>query len=97
MPKAVLCSIQELPDLVVDSCITDNSCNLIFCSIWGRDTAIQEILASSAEEAKKLTGWADGDNDNSLEITTRESFIVCQLTNDDGAPRTAYFSDWILA
>jgi hypothetical protein len=40
-----LCSVLELPDLIVDSCITDDSCNLIFCSIWGRDTAVQEILA----------------------------------------------------
>lgn len=39
------CSILELPDLIVDSCITDESCTLIFGSIWGRDTAIQEILA----------------------------------------------------
>jgi hypothetical protein len=45
MPKSNICSILELPDLVVDSCITDDSCNLIFCSIWGRDTAVQEILA----------------------------------------------------
>lgn len=45
MPKTAICSVLELPDLVVDSCITDKSCNLIFCSIWGRDTAVQEILA----------------------------------------------------
>lgn len=44
MPQP-LCSVLELPDLIVDSCITDDSCNLIFCSIWGRDTAVQEILA----------------------------------------------------
>ncbi|MDR0770586.1 MAG: hypothetical protein LBE75_05250 [Burkholderiales bacterium] len=46
MPNQQLaCSVIELPDLVVDACITDHSCNLIFGSFWGRDTAIQELLA----------------------------------------------------
>jgi hypothetical protein len=44
MTQMITCSVQELPDLIVDSCITDDSCNLIFGSFWGRDTAIQEIL-----------------------------------------------------
>ncbi|MCL2872802.1 MAG: hypothetical protein FWF41_07505 [Betaproteobacteria bacterium] len=44
MSKLITGSILELPDLLVDSCVTDESCNLIFGSIWGRDTAIQEIL-----------------------------------------------------
>ena len=45
MPKNAICTIEELSDLCVDACITDESCNLIFGSFWGRDTVIQEILA----------------------------------------------------
>lgn len=35
--------IDQLPDLFVDACIVDGA-NLVFISIWGRDTAIQELL-----------------------------------------------------
>lgn len=45
MPKHNVCTLEELSDLCVDACITDESCNLIFGSFWGRDTAIQEVLA----------------------------------------------------
>lgn len=37
--------IQECPDLMADGCVGDERGNLVFLSIWARDTAIQEFLA----------------------------------------------------
>ena len=37
--------IDECPDLMADGCIGDEHENLIFLSIWARDTADQEFLA----------------------------------------------------
>lgn len=37
--------IEECPDLYVDACACDDSRNLIFLSVWARDTALQEFLA----------------------------------------------------
>ncbi|MGV4935313.1 hypothetical protein ACVCGZ_05790 [Serratia nematodiphila] len=40
-----LLRIDECPDLMADGYIGDEGGNLIFLSIWGRDTAIQQFLA----------------------------------------------------
>ncbi len=37
--------IDECPDLMADACVGDQQGNLIFLSIWARDTAVQEFLA----------------------------------------------------
>ncbi|WP_313025562.1 hypothetical protein [Pseudomonas lopnurensis] len=37
--------IEECPDLYVDACACDEHRNLVFLSVWGRDTALQEFLA----------------------------------------------------
>lgn len=37
--------IDECPDLMADGCVADESGNLVFLSIWARDTAVQEFLA----------------------------------------------------
>ncbi|WP_061958344.1 hypothetical protein [Cupriavidus pauculus] len=37
--------IDECPDLMADGCIGDENGNLVFLSIWARDTAVQEFLA----------------------------------------------------
>ncbi len=37
--------IDECPDLMTDACVGDERGNLIFLSIWARDTAVQEFLA----------------------------------------------------
>lgn len=37
--------IEECPDLMADGCVGDERGNLVFLSIWARDTAIQEFLA----------------------------------------------------
>jgi len=54
-----LASILECPDLSVDACVVDKQTHdLIFLSVWGRDTAVQQLLArlsldSSAAESLK--------------------------------------------
>jgi hypothetical protein len=40
-----LFQIQECPDLYIDACVCDEGRNLVFASLWGRDTALQEFLA----------------------------------------------------
>lgn len=46
MPNSTqLYQIEECPDLYVDACACDDQRNLVFISIWGRDTAVQELLA----------------------------------------------------
>ena len=40
-----LYGIRECPSLMSDACICDEAGNLIFFSAWGRDTAIQELVA----------------------------------------------------
>ena len=37
--------IDECPDLMADGCVGDEQGNLVFLSIWARDTAVQEFLA----------------------------------------------------
>ncbi len=37
--------IDECPDLMADGCIGDESGNLVFLSVWARDTAVQQFLA----------------------------------------------------
>jgi len=56
---APLASILECPDLIVDACVVDKQTHdLIFISVWGRDTAVQQLLArltldSTAAESLK--------------------------------------------
>lgn len=44
----MLYKLMELSDLYVDACIRDESGELMFLSIYGRDTAIQQFLAALA-------------------------------------------------
>jgi hypothetical protein len=41
----VLYRIDECPDLMADGCVGDEQSNLVFLSLWARDTAVQEFLA----------------------------------------------------
>jgi hypothetical protein len=41
-----LFKLQELQDLFVDGCVIDESGNLLFLSIYGRDTSTQQLMAS---------------------------------------------------
>jgi len=44
-PSRTLYRIDECPDLMADGCVGDEHGNLVFLSIWARDTAVQEFLA----------------------------------------------------
>ena len=37
--------VEECSELMVDGCLCDEQRRLIFLSVWGRDTAVQEFLA----------------------------------------------------
>ncbi|MCX8578690.1 hypothetical protein J3U21_04670 [Gilliamella sp. B2776] len=37
--------LQDIPDLKCDCCIANNDSELIFLSVWGKDTAMQELFA----------------------------------------------------
>ena len=43
--SSVLYRIDECPDLMADACVGDERGNLVFLSVWARDTAVQEFLA----------------------------------------------------
>jgi hypothetical protein len=43
-PKT-LYRIDECPDLMADGVVGDENGNLVFISLWARDTAVQEFLA----------------------------------------------------
>jgi hypothetical protein len=40
-----LYTLAECPDLVADGCLCDDRNQLVFVSLWGRDTAVQQFLA----------------------------------------------------
>lgn len=42
--KQIIGTMEEFSDLFIDACICDDSLNLMFMSVWGRDTAIYEML-----------------------------------------------------
>jgi len=43
--SSVLYRIDECPDVMLDACVSDESGNLVFLSLWARDTAVQQFLA----------------------------------------------------
>lgn len=45
-------SMVEIPDLQIDACIKDDNQNLVFLSVWGRDTSIQEFLGRAILNGK---------------------------------------------
>lgn len=55
----VLYPIEESPDLLADACLCDEQRQLIFLSLWGRDTAVQSFIGrltlGASEEG--LTGF----------------------------------------
>jgi hypothetical protein len=72
MPKQfspqTLYYIRESQDLMADGYLADEGGNLIFLSIWGRDTSIQQLLA-------RLTLGAEKDGLNSLHIVGQDDSV----------------------
>lgn len=44
LPHTSLYRIEECPGLIIDACVADEIQQLILLSLWGRDTAVQELL-----------------------------------------------------
>ena len=63
--------IDECPDLMADACVGDEDGNLVFLSLWGRDTAVQEFLA-------RLTLARDEEGLDEFHVVTAEgaSFLL---------------------
>ena len=78
MPKQfrlqTLYRVRESQDLMSDGYLADESSNLIFLSIWGRDTPIQQLLA-------RLTLGAAKDGLTSLHIVGPDSFEELVVPN----------------
>ena len=45
LSSRTLYRIDECPDLMADACISDEDGQLVFLSLWARDTAIQQFIA----------------------------------------------------
>lgn len=45
MFESHLMQVDEAPELFADAVLVDAADNLLFLSLWGRDTALQEFLA----------------------------------------------------
>lgn len=72
-----LLRIDECPDLMADGCVADEHGNLVFLSIWARDTAIQEFLA-------RLTlGRAEQELDRFHLITEQGASVPILVGNAD--------------
>lgn len=73
----VLYRIDECSELMADGCIGDEQGNLVFLSVWARDTAIQQFLAS-------LTlGRSDEGLDRFHLVTDQGTSIPVVVSNPD--------------
>lgn len=66
---ATLFAIDECPDLMADACVGDEQGNLVFASVWGRDTAIQQFIA-------RLTLGHDQDGLDQIHLLTRQESSI---------------------
>lgn len=86
-----LMSITEAPGLFADAVVTDQS-TLVFLSLWGRDTAIQEFLArlSLPMQDGGLTAFSlEGDGSTYVQVGGAD-----RLQKDTGRmPKTNLFGD----
>jgi len=67
--------IDECPDLMADGCVGDEHGNLVFLSIWARDTAVQEFLA-------RLTLGRDEQGLEQFHIVTQQGASVPVFVGD---------------
>ncbi|EXL06480.1 hypothetical protein BG46_17155 [Brucella anthropi] len=69
-----LFSIIECSDLMADACVCDDAGNLVFLSVWARDTGVQQFLA-------RLTLGADEHGLDRFDL-------VCEEPGDESDPLT---------
>jgi hypothetical protein len=65
----LLYRIDECPDLMADGCVGDEQGNLVFISVWARDTAVQEFLA-------RLTLGRDPQGLNQFHLITEQGASI---------------------
>jgi hypothetical protein len=75
LSRAPLYRIEECPDLMADGCICDERDQLVFLSLWGRDTAVQELLA-------RLTLGSDAQGLDQLHLLTPEESALPVFVGD---------------
>ncbi|MCC4595453.1 hypothetical protein NRY95_05640 [Xanthomonas campestris pv. phormiicola] len=61
--------IDECPDLMADGCVGEETGNLVFLSVWARDTAVQQFLA-------RLTLGRDEDGLDQFHLLTEQGGSV---------------------
>lgn len=66
---ATLFAIDECPDLMADACVGDDQGTLVFASVWGRDTAIQQFIA-------RLTLGHDQDGLDQFHLLTQQESSI---------------------
>ena len=74
--------ILEMPDLQVDALCTDQDGYLSFLSVWGRDTATQELLARLTLPANETASLIQGFNlrlDNKSSTSTNKILVIPDL------------------
>lgn len=71
--------IIECSDLMADACVCDDHGNLVFLSVWARDTTIQQFLA-------QLTLGSDQDGLDRFDL-------VCEEPGDESDPVTVLVGD----
>lgn len=76
LTKTTLYPVDECPDLMADACICDAQGELIFASLWARDTTIQQFLA-------RLTLGRDEDGFEQFHILYAETSIPVYIGNID--------------
>ncbi|WP_392560307.1 hypothetical protein [Orbus mooreae] len=69
--------LKDIPDLMCDGCVVDSDDNLIFLSVWGRDTAMQELLGKITIGSSSNMGLAEIRLLNHLNLLTH-----AKLTKD---------------
>ncbi|MDR2111613.1 MAG: hypothetical protein LBQ62_00675 [Candidatus Accumulibacter sp.] len=75
-PRQSLFRIDECPDLMVDGHVADKDNNLVFSSVWGRDTALQQFLA-------RLTLGGGEDGLDHFHLVTQDARALPTFVNDE--------------
>ena len=70
-----LFKIDECPNLMVDACVGDDNGDLVFLSVWARDTAIQQFIA-------RLTLGADEEGLSQFHLITEQGHSIPVFVGD---------------
>ena len=82
-PSRTLYRIDECPELMADGCAGDEHGNLVFLSVWARDTAVQEFLA-------RLTLGRDAQGLDRFHVITDQGASVPLFVGNVSGNRAAF-------